>query len=64
MAMMSRNFGIFLVVVVALWAVAQAVIVALGYGDSDGNKIVAYTTFGVAPIATIIALWLLNKGGN
>lgn len=59
--MFGRNVGIFLIIVVALWAVAQGVIVALGYGDSSGNKIFAYTTFAVAPLATIIALWLVSQ---
>ena len=61
--MSSRTFGLFLIIVVAMWAVTMGVVVALGYGDSEGNKIFSYVTFGVAPLATIIAIWSLQQGG-
>lgn len=56
-----KSLGLFLVVALALWGIAQAVTVTLGYGQSSGNEIFAYTTFGVAPLVAILSIYFLSQ---
>jgi hypothetical protein len=58
----SATWGMVMITLLFAWTISFAMLTVLNKSDSTGAKYFAYTTFGVAPLMTIVGLWLLNRG--
>ena len=55
-------FGLLFLIALFAWALVFAVLTSTDNGDTDGAKYFGYATFGVAPLALALGVYLLWTG--
>jgi hypothetical protein len=59
---MSKHvWGIILITALFAWAMVFGLFIVLDKGETDMVKYYAYATFGVAPLVTVLGLWMFTS---